>query len=213
MEKIIICNLKSNLENEDIKKYIEKVKNINNLVVIPSSLYLKDFIKENIKVGIQDISPYEDGPYTSFISAKQASSINVSYVLLNHVEIKKLTNQTKEDLIKKINLSKKYNLKIILCIENIEELNEYLNINLENIDIVLEPGYTIGSKSLTIEEIEQKISKIKEILNMNNLNNKVLYGGSVNLDNIKQILSINVVDGVLLGKSSLNIDELLREVN
>ena len=209
MEKIIICNLKSNLLNNDINNYINKIKN-NNFIILPSNIYIKDFIKENINVGIQDISPYENGSYTSFISANQASSVGVKYILLNHVEIKKMTNQTITDLKNKIKLSQKYNLKIILCIENIIELKEIIkDIDLKDIIFVLEPGYTIGNVALTINEIKENIINIKKIIK----ENKVLYGGSVNKSNIKNILSITEVDGVLLGKASLDIENIIKEVN
>ena len=210
MEKIIICNLKSNLLYSDIKSYVNKIKNYKNILTVPSNIYLKDFINENIEVGIQDISQYENGPYTSFVSANQASSLGVKYVLLNHVEVKKLTKQTKEDLMNKLYLSKKYNLKIILCIENIFELNEILNsFDLKDTIVVLEPEYTIGSNPLSLEEIKENISKIKDMLNSNN---KVLYGGSVDKLNISSILSIKEVDGVLLGHASLDMENIIKEV-
>jgi triosephosphate isomerase len=38
---------------------------------------------------------------------------------------------------------------------------------------------------------------------------KVLYGGSVNLNNLEDVLSVNNVDGILVGGASLKIKDFL----
>ena len=70
--------------------------------------------------------------------------------------------------------------------------------------IAYEPIWAIGTNIVpTVSEIENNISKIKEIVNT-----KVLYGGSVNSSNISEI--IKVTDGVLIGKASTDVVEFLK---
>ena len=38
---------------------------------------------------------------------------------------------------------------------------------------------------------------------------KVLYGGSVNLNNLEEVLSVNNVDGILVGGASLKVKDFL----
>ena len=49
----------------------------------------------------------------------------------------------------------------------------------------------------------------KVVLKETNKNVKVLYGGSVNIENINSILKVINVDGVLVGGASLKVKDFL----
>ena len=74
-----------------------------------------------------------------------------------------------------------------------------------------EPVWSIGTGKIPniseIEEIHDHIKKV--VLKKSNKKIKVLYGGSVNVDNVDSILKIINVDGVLVGGASLKVKDFL----
>ena len=54
---------------------------------------------------------------------------------------------------------------------------------------------------------------IKNVVNGNVNNVRVLYGGSVNEKNIIDICSIDGVDGALIGSASNNVDNMIKMYN
>ena len=56
--KIIIANHKMNMLSSDINIYLKKIKeqiNTENVIICPSCIYIPYFLKQNFKVGIQNI--------------------------------------------------------------------------------------------------------------------------------------------------------------
>lgn len=217
--KLIIGNLKMNFLYSDLKKYIKKINKIKykNLVLCPTNIYIPYFINRNFKVGIQNVSSKQNGSYTGEVSATQAESLGVDYVIIGHSERRYNFHESNYSINKKIKSCLNTNLKIILCIdEDIEnELNEclYEIDNIDNLIIAFEPLRSIGTDNmLEMNEIETKIKSIKDIINKKyNKNINVLYGGNVNSNNIEE-LNIKIIDGFLIGRSSLNPEELKKIV-
>lgn len=86
----------------------------------------------------------------------------------------------------------------------------------ENIIIAYEPIWSIGTGSLPLqEELIETFMLINSFLKESQVANNVrlVYGGSVNLDNTKQILRLPYIDGVMVGKSSLNPPILFQMLN
>lgn len=217
--KLIVSNLKMYFDGSEIKNYLDKLVKTDNVIVCPSSIHIPYFLNKNINVGLQDISIYEKGAFTGEVSALQGSKLGVSYVLIGHYETRKYNDNKTINL--KIKNALKYNIKPILCVgEKIEEKNialevikNQLNECLDNINdkviIVYEPIWSIGSGIIpTNEQIENVISFIKK-----NYNCKVLYGGSVSLQNIEILNKIPNVDGFLVGLSSTNVDDFNKIIN
>ena len=76
--------------------------------------------------------------------------------------------------------------------------------------IAYEPVWAIGSGiTPNIDEIKEMFVNIKYILKSsgNNDDIKILYWGSVNINNSLEILSCDEVNGALIGGTSLNADE------
>ena len=117
-------------------------------------------------------------------------------------------------------------MNVMLCVgETLDEKNNNLTLDvikkqldecLDGINgkviIVYEPIWSIGSGLIpTNEEIKNITNFIKE-----NYNYKVLYGGSVNLQNIDTLNKISNIDGFLVGLSASKVDEfneIIKEVN
>lgn len=229
MEKIIIANLKMNLSLDEIKNYINVVKDIDpkRFIVCPTNIYIPYFNNELYGVGLQNISEYNNGAYTGEVSAEQAKSMNIPYTIIGHSERRNIFNETNEIIANKIAVATKNNIKVIFCIgEKIEEreslktkevLVEQLKAlqSRENDDIIIayEPVWAIGTSLIpSNEDIDDAIKTIKEESLKYGLKDvKVLYGGSVNLKNIK-LLNETLSDGFLIGGCSLDPENMLKIV-
>lgn len=211
--KILVANLKCNYKLDEMLTLINFFDNLNlnkNIIIFPTNIYIPYFKNKKYALGIQDISPYGEGAYTGLIAASQAKSLNVEYVLLGHIESKKY--QKEELLTAKINECLKNNLKVILCVSSIDELNYLTNINLENIYLAYEPIEYVGTNSeINVNMISYNIAKIKEIIyNQFGYKVRVLYGGSINHENIKDLANISLLDGYLIGTSALSKEKFLK---
>lgn len=198
MEKIIMLNQKMYLNYDEVLNYIKALENIKEEVIIfPSSLYLLEFINKGFTVGVQNICKNDNGAYTGEVSASQAKSIGAKYVLINHSELK----EKWEDVLLKIKQARKYHLQVVLCTDVM------LTENLPNdIIIAYEPVSSIGTGKLKpVDEIENIINEFKDKYQV-----KVLYGGSVNIENIEKLKQIKNLDGFLIGKSSVNPKEVVK---
>lgn len=225
--KKIFANMKMNLTLDEIKNYINDTSSFKkDFVVIPTSIYIPYFIDNNYIVGIQDISKYDNGAYTSNVSAKQVKSMGIDYTLIGHSERRNVFNETLEDVNLKVKKGLENNLKIVLCIgEKLEQKDNYKEIleeqiltafegvdKIDNIIIAYEPVWSIGTGlTPTNEEIETITNYIKSVVNKKyNKDIDVLYGGSVNEKNIESLNTINNVSGFLVGGASLNKDKIYK---
>ncbi len=245
-KKIIIANLKLNGNVKYIKKYIEILKKytyINQkyrILIAPPILYLylsNLIIKESqIKLVSQNIDKNISGSFTGEISGEMLKDINIKYVIIGHSERKKYHKENNIDILNKIIIAKKFNIKPIICIgENIQDYenkkskkickkqikflikNNNINI-LKNTILAYEPIWAIGTgKNANIKHIS-KIHKyiIKYITSINKniiKKIKIIYGGSINKKNIYNIINNKYIDGLLIGKSSWKIENFIKILN
>ena len=194
--KYIICNLKTHLNDLNIKDYLDTIKKITytNVIFCVPNNYINLFKKH--KLCTQD---YYD-------------EINEEYVLINHHD----NNQPKDIVRDKIEKAINKNIKVILCVGNndikdyfeIKSQLDYFKVNSKNIIVAYEPYKMIGTNNkIDIADIDNVVKKIKKDFN----NITVLYGGNVNLKNIEDILKIT--DGVLIARLSYNPYKLTNVLN
>lgn len=215
---LVVLNNKCNFNLDEYLDYQNKLKNLNfknDIVLCPSSIYLSNFELENIFLGSQNVSPFNDGAYTGEVSARQLKSLNVKYCLVGHSERRVYFKENNEILKNKIEQLLENEIIPIYCVGELEknsdnnELDNELKIleeihNNEKIIIAYEPLWAIGTGiQPNINELEKIIKLIKEKFP----NNKVLYGGSVNEDSIVNLKS-KLIDGYLLGGVSLHTDRI-----
>lgn len=230
--KIIVGNFKMNLDKKEIFSYLEKAKTIKyeNVVFCPTNLYLPYFLKENLCVGIQNISSYEKGAYTGEVAAFQAKSLGVTFCLIGHSERRMYFKEDKNELTKKLELAFKNGLKVIYCIgekksenemqktnqvlkEELEILKPFSNQIHDNLFIAYEPIWAIGTGEVPDNKTIQKVATfIKEVMqkDLNIPTIPVLYGGSINEENIALLNEIDELSGFLVGGASTKIDTFLK---
>ena len=216
MDKIVIGNLKTSLLSTDIVDYIKGMSKLKyeDVIICPSSIYIPYFLNRNFKVGIQDISMYDQGAHTGDILASQASSMGIKYAIIGHSE--RHNRESLEDINKKILAANKYGITSILCVGEEQQskktekmIKQYLKETLKNtllskVIIAYEPVWAIGTNEIPSNKyIENMASFIKETIKKEfDFDIKVLYGGSVNKDNINSIKLIDAIDGILVGNAS-----------
>lgn len=234
-KKLVVGNLKMYLDTEQVKTYLDKIKDkINNeaVVLCPSSLYLPYFIGFSFSVGSQNLAMVENGAYTGEISASQVASLGCRYAIVGHSERRQYFGELNEEIGEKMKQSLNANLIPIICIG--ETLEEYENnktqdvLKKELIDafsgierhdmskvvIAYEPIWAIGTGKIpTNEEIEKVASLINQYMEEYfQCKVKILYGGSVNSKNIEQLEQIQSIDGYLIGSAATKAEEILKIV-
>lgn len=234
MKKLMVMNLKMNLDYSEAETYVINIKNkisdIHDVIFCPSSPYLSLFQSSGYKIGVQNVFSLNKGAYTGEVSPLQLKSMGINYSIVGHSERRTHFHEHDKLISEKIDGCLANGIIPILCIgESLEEkqlkrtsvvLNSQLSNDLKNVDsdaivdvvIAYEPVWAIGSgKTPTLSEIEDVISYIKKNIKAKyNTNIKVLYGGSVNKDNIKAIINISNIDGVLVGSASIDSDYLIK---
>ncbi len=215
-----------------------KTNKKNNLRIIycpPSTLIRplsKRLKKTKIEVGAQNCHhSYDFGANTGQVNSRMLKSVGAKYVIIGHSENRQLGENDK--LINlKIKNALKAGLKIIFCIgETLKEkrnkkTNQVLAKQIKNglssinnkskIVIAYEPVWSIGSGLIPkSEDLKKSITFIKRKIGKKS--SKILYGGSVNVNNVDKLKIITGIDGFLVGGASQNskkfIDIIKKTIN
>lgn len=199
---------------QEISNFKLQISN-NEIIVCPSFTTLagiKIFIEEHnlpVKLGAQDISPFDEGAYTGEVNGKQLKEF-VSYVIIGHSERRELCKETDEIIAEKIEQAVKNELIPIICISGITQV-ENIKLKMQNnnakvksdtsVIIAYEPLTAIGSGEADTPDHAQQMAEIikKEIPEA-----FVLYGGSVTPENAQAFFTMSDIDGVLVGGASLD---------
>ena len=223
--KIIACNLKMNLTPNEIPDYIEKMKKFKEEVLMfPSSIYIKDFVNSGFINVSQDISFAPRGAFTGDISILQLKELGIKYSIVGHSERR---NYYLDDRFvnKKIELCIENDITPILCVGETEEENisnntlkvcikeidnAFIDNEVKNIIISYEPIWSIGTGLVPKNDfIEDIVSNIKKyVYNKYGIEVLVLYGGSVSEENIEKLEKIPSLDGYLIGGCALNPESM-----
>jgi len=231
---LIAANWKMNLNKNEIKLFCKFLKknNFSNHVktcIFPQSIYIDLLAKllnnTPVYVGGQNCHYDISGPFTGEISAFSLKEMGCEYVILGHSERRQLFNES-NSYIKKCSESAINNSIIpIICVgESYDDRKNKNALNFvkeqilnsipsteKNLCIAYEPIWSIGTGEIPDkDEIFEMHEHIKEVAySILKRNIKVLYGGSVNINNINEVLSVGNVDGVLVGGASLKVKDFL----
>lgn len=233
--KIIVANMKMYMNIDDVEKYLDNfITGISdNIVFCPSSIYIPYFLERKYRVGIQNISLYDNGAYTGEVSVEQVKKMNINYVIVGHSERRKYFHESDYEINKKLLKVLDNDLIGILCIgENLEDkkqfntnnvLREQMEVCLNNVNkkyedniiVAYEPRWSIGTGLIpTIDEINDIVNYIKNFIFDNyRMNVKVIYGGSIDDNNIDLLNRISSLDGFMVGGACINTNKFLKIVN
>ena len=199
-------------------KNFKKKKNTKIIYCPPNTLIrsmLKKLKNSQIEVGAQNCHENDSyGAFTGSVNSMMLKNVGAKYVIIGHSE-NRSSGETDKLINLKIKSALKSNLKIIFCIgETLSEkrkkitkkiLNRQIKLGLNKIKnknriiIAYEPVWSIGTGHIPKRnELFDTINFIKKKI----INQKILYGGSVNSNNISLLKSINNIDGFLIGGAS-----------
>ena len=220
MSKLIVGNLKTYMDRNDVITYLKETSDLNGSIIIcPTNIYIPYFLKHKYMVGLQDVSSEEGGNHTGDILARQAVSMGIKFSIIGHSERRNI--ETTEDINKKIIATNKYGITPILCVGEEKQsrktkkfIQRYLSECLKNtlvnkVIIAYEPMWAIGTDVIpSNKEIEDIVIFIKDFIKREyDCDIRVLYGGSVTKENVGSLKLIDVIDGILVGNSSASIYE------
>lgn len=210
--KYLIGNWKSNKNQQEVILWFDQFqslygqnKNVDlsklEIVLLVPYLYLlqvKQLVSQfnlPVKIGAQDVSPFQTGAYTGQVNSTQLADY-CEYVLIGHSERRKYFHEDDEILGKKTAEAEKAHLKTIFCVPDVKTFipnTVYI--------VAYEPVWAIGTgKAESVDKADEIARIIKEKESVKT----VIYGGSVTPSNIVNFLGKEHIDGVLPGGASLD---------
>ena len=171
----------------------------------------------------QNVFYEEKGAYTGEVSASMLKDLGCAYVIVGHSERRQYFHETDETVNKKIMISLKHGLGVIVCIGELlsereagrtyEVLERQIttglkDINNEGLVIAYEPVWAIGTGRTATPEQAQEAheyirTRLREFYGKSADTLRILYGGSVTPENIDSLMACSDVDGALVGGASL----------
>ena len=170
----------------------------------------------------------DHGAYTGEVSASQLRGL-VQYGLVGHSERRHVFGERSKDIRSKVQAAVRNGITPVLCIgetaseradgETADVIHDQLigglanitSVEVEHIVVAYEPIWAIGTGkfaaprdvSRAVKLIRKQIKQLFGALAAKHV--RVLYGGSVNVDNASAYLQIDGVDGLLIGDTSLDV--------
>lgn len=218
---LVVANLKANLTWDQMSEWIERVGPKaegfkGTIIFCPSYPFLAAASQKinngsiNIRLGVQDISKFEAGAYTGEVAASQLAGI-CQFAIVGHSERKKYFQETDSDIINKVSLLLKSNIKPLLCINAVNQLESFLKESAEikqkasEIIFVYEPpGAISGGGEYKPEDPQVAAANTKKIQEIIGTQVTTIYGGSINPQNAQSFFSMDNLNGGLIGQASVD---------
>lgn len=209
---------------------IEPYRNVE-VVLAPSLLALQSISLQahthHFKLAAQNFYWRDTGAFTGEVSANQLRGL-VQYALVGHSERRHVFMEHDRDIRNKVQAAYRHGITPVLCVgetaiertmgETTEILHDQLIGGLSNITsdeanalvIAYEPVWAIGTGNhampLDVEVAVKAIrSQVKHLFGAETAKKiRVLYGGSVTVDNAGSFLDVTGIDGLLIGNASLD---------
>jgi triosephosphate isomerase (TIM) len=186
----------------------------------------------HIAWGGQNMSRYESGAYTGSVSPGMLKDFGCEYVIIGHSERRQRGHDTDLSTGERFEVATNAGLNPIFCMgETLEEYEDGLTdvVTIRQLNAVIqeigmqglakgvlayEPVWAIGTgRAATPEHAQNILSFLRghiEILDEEVAKKiRILYGGSVKVDNAAKLFSMPDIDGALVGGASLNTEEFV----
>lgn len=174
-------------------------------------------------LGAQDCHFERSGPFTGDISPAMLKELGCSYVIVGHSERRQGHGETNELVQKKARAVQALGMTPIVCLGETQQARDeghatavverQLKASLpEHGEVVVayEPIWAIGSgRNAAPRDIAEMHDVIRQQLGARANSTRLLYGGSVTVDNAQDILTTRHVHGALVGGASLKAESLL----
>ena len=211
----------------------------NTIVICPSFEALSSINvligQTNIKLGAQNCSSHNVGPFTGHVLIESLKELGCSYCIIGHPEVQKVCSENLEQLAKKAERLLEYGITPLVCIgETAQDYelshgDDKIRIALESfcdslptkgmvhttIGIAYEPLWAVNSDSTPpVAYIEDQLRLAKEVCTRMapNYTFLFLYGGGIDETNVREFKNIDILDGFLIGRASTDFQKLQKIV-
>ena len=225
--KYIIFNWKSYLnlkETSSLSKLIASIPKSKNHKIIsaPNNFFHLSIQAKYIKnaLAAQNLDLHGLGASTGSLDISFLKDSKIKYCILGHSEVRSNFKDTDNTVAQKLNLCISGNITPIVCIGESKSVYKSKNTkkflktqidcifdkktSYKEIIVAYEPLWSIGTgltpKMSEIDDISNYLHNICKKYSFKKI--KILYGGSVNLDNVSDILNLQKVNGVFVGSAS-----------
>jgi triosephosphate isomerase len=200
------------------------------VVICPPFTALAEVVERSrgssLRTAAQNMHEEGSGAFTGEVSAAMLADLGVDGVVLGHSERRQLFGERDEALARKVPAALSAGLEPILCVGETEEARDggqteavlerqvqtdlagVPSADLARVIIAYEPVWAIGTgRTATPEQAEHAIGFIRGLLRERGAaadEARILYGGSVKVDNAADLLGRDEIDGALVGGASLD---------
>jgi triosephosphate isomerase len=212
--RYLVGNWKSNKTLEESLEWLSEMRGLSipketEVVICPPYPYLATLASDerkatNLRLGVQDISPFPYGAYTGAIAAEMVKQW-ADFAILGHSERRKYFHESHQEVANKVDRCFEAGIKPIVCVDEDyidQQIAAIQNEHLANIIIAYEPLSAIGSGDP--DTPEHAVAVARAIKDKAETDVPVLYGGSVKPGNIQAFLSHPEISGALVGGASLD---------
>jgi L-erythrulose 1-phosphate isomerase len=175
-----------------------------------------------VKIGAQNMHWEDAGPWTGEVSAAMIKDCGATIVELGHSERRSYFNETDETVALKVQAAHRHGLTSLVCVgetksefdngETAQALERQVRAALSyaggEVIFAYEPVWSIGVGGTPASP---EFANAQHVLIKNISNNaRVLYGGSVNLQNCRSLIEQPHIDGLFIGRAAWDVHDYLR---
>lgn len=193
---------------------------------------LVDILKDTrVHVGAQNLHQEVKGAYTGETAAEMITGAGANYVLIGHSERRQYFHETNELVRAKTIRALDASLTPVVCIgETLDEresgkmkdviltqlggaFKDFTEEMFTKVVIAYEPVWAIGTGRTASPDQAQEVHRLIRLTIQSQFGEKaadktrILYGGSVKVENARDLLSQEDIDGALIGGASLKVED------